>query len=572
MPESLKDAIKCFVLSLAVRESRIPQMEQSELFQRHNTMLIHISRFTFWQNTTRRLVDEYLKEIISRINSDNPSNKDSIYAELESTWYGSLKYAHIVENIKTYLPDGYEDEFMIPIVFDALKKFLPPAVKGIEVKAINSVTKEKLEYPRNSAKKIIAIGGNRLSRGFTLEGLTINYFTRVTNYSDGLLQMGRWFGYRPGYLDCCKIFTTQDSLDKFNSTTKCIEELEGEFKKMEEQGKDPQSFVLRVKKHPGTLRITRPSILKNAEEVRWSYQDSLEMTTKFGVKKEQIENVWDNFKMNIAPHFEEIKDDLLTFSADGGEVIKMLKNQPNNYDKQRINHMSMFIELCNEEGYLNDWTIALKVTGSSQQRSLSANHLNLKEGLVGKVKLARRSGPNKSEDDVKSFIHDGVYKASGKSANILSANSDMAILLSETKKEKAVENFYSYKTQQLQKKDSSLSYEDARAKAEKSTIPERYYREQMTDKQGLLIIYLFDSHYAFNQDGNNAKDEELRKKFEDYINVENIDLDIPLVGYAIGFPPMDDDPGGYYMQGDYELDTDEGEDEEGDEELPDDIN
>src|SRR5690606_36497057 len=111
------------------------------------------------------------------------------------------------------------------------------------------------------------------------------------------------FGYRPGYLDCCKIFTTQDSLDKFNSTTKCIEELEAEFIKMEEKGKTPENFVLRVKKHPGTLKITRPSILKNAKEVKWSYQDQLVTTTQLKVDKNSITDIWDNFKTNIAPKF-----------------------------------------------------------------------------------------------------------------------------------------------------------------------------------------------------------------------------------------------------------------------------
>ena len=55
LPESLKDAIKCFFLALAIREYRIPSMEKSELFQPHNTMLVHISRFTFWQKQNKGL-------------------------------------------------------------------------------------------------------------------------------------------------------------------------------------------------------------------------------------------------------------------------------------------------------------------------------------------------------------------------------------------------------------------------------------------------------------------------------------------------------------------------------------
>jgi hypothetical protein len=79
LPESLKTAIKCFIIALTIRETRIPSMVNSDLYQPHNTMLVHVSRFTFWQNTTKRLIDEYLNEIISKINNDKPYSPTSIY-------------------------------------------------------------------------------------------------------------------------------------------------------------------------------------------------------------------------------------------------------------------------------------------------------------------------------------------------------------------------------------------------------------------------------------------------------------------------------------------------------------
>ena len=82
---------------------------------------------------------------------------------------------------------------MVPIVFDAVIKFLPKLINDVEVKAINSDTGDSLRYTKSQPQKIIAKVGNRLSRGFTLEGLTVNYFVRTTNYSDTLFQMGRWF-------------------------------------------------------------------------------------------------------------------------------------------------------------------------------------------------------------------------------------------------------------------------------------------------------------------------------------------------------------------------------------------
>jgi hypothetical protein len=322
---------------------------------------------------------------------------------------------------------------------------------------------------------------------------------------------------------------------------------------MEEQNKDPKSFELRVRKHPGTLEITRPSILKNAKVVKWSYQDQLEMTTRFNVKKKQLEKTWNNFKSKIAPNFNSKKDDLLTFSTDGSSIIDILKNQANNFNSDTINQMSMFIELCNKQGLLNDWTVALKITGSAQ--TLRPELLSLNSGLVREVTLAKRSGPTLNSDDEKSFLNEGVFKATSKSANIMSSPKDMAILLSPEEKKAAHEAFYSNKANELLKMGKAKDEKEANELAAVfKTIPERYYREKLTEHQGILIIYLFDSHYAFNQEGNNSKDELLKNKFKNYIDKENIDLNIPLVGYAIGFPPMKKDPGGIYMQGDYDLD------------------
>lgn len=575
LPESLKIAIKCYIISLAIRQSRIPAMIHSDLYQKHNTMLIHVSRFTFWQNKTKELVSKYVDELITRLKNEKYQHSESIYEELKSLWYSEYGFAHIVENIKYYLPSGYEDEFMSPIVFDSLIPVFSEAIKGIEVKAINSFTKDTLEYPENVPKKYIAIGGNRLSRGFTLEGLTINYFTRVTNYSDALLQMGRWFGYRPGYLDCCKIFTTQDSLEKFHETTKCIEELENEFVKMEEQGKAPENFALRVKKHFGTLKITRAGILKNAVEVKWSFQDSLQMTTQLKADKKNIAGIWDNFKTNIAPKFDSVKgNDIAYYKTNSKQIIEILNSQPNNFNENDPEYMTKFIALCNKEGYLINWTVGIKLSGSSS-KTLSRQQLNFSESLDEKItgiQLAKRSGP-KNRNDIDLFLGKQLFRASSKSANIISSNEDMSITLSTAEIKDARENFYKFKSAEYSRKNKSWSKSQAEEKARShKTIPEKYYREKIKESEGLLMIYLFDSEIAFNQHSDTS--EEIQAVFKNYIDnndLEGLLKETPLVGYAIEFPSLEKDPGGIYLQGDYQLELDKQneEDEEFIEEITD---
>jgi hypothetical protein len=556
LPESLVEAILCFILSIAVRDSRKPQQLSSYLYQRHNTMLIHISRFTKWQNKTAELVEIYIRDIKARIENEKPSEPDSIYFKLKKIWF--RYYAEIIEKITDYLPEGYIDEFMVPIAFDSLIKYVPEAVQDIETLAINSSKNHELKYSKNNPRKIIAIGGNRLSRGFTIEGLTINYFVRSTNYSDTLLQMGRWFGYRPGYLDCCKIFTTQDSEEKFDSTTKCIEELEGEFRTMEDLGKSPNNFILKVRKHSGVLKITRQSILKNATAVRGSYQNRLVMTSKFDVRKEKLERVWDVFRNEIAPKFDpqkkEKSQDFFTFHSRGIEVINFL-NLENNIDRAERFSMIEYIQNCQVNGQLTDWTIAVKRGGRARKNEGKGILTAFESNLPGDVTMAIRRGPNKKpgeDSHRRQFLNNSVFMATGKSANIVSSPKDLSIQLTPAEKADAEKAFRDSKKKGFLRKISGISEKEAQEKADRINPPEKVYREKIKEHQGLLIIYMFDSYYSFNQKKNQDDAE-----FTQFVNDRGYNLNIPIIGYAIGFPPLENDPGGEYVRGDYDISEDD---------------
>ncbi len=566
IPVSLKESIICFILSIAIRESRKSKMIYSSTYNPNHTMLVHISRFTLWQNKTRDLISKFVSDLQMDLQNDSLSLPGSRYLYFEQIWY--KYYANIVESIDEYLPDGYVDKFLSPITFDSLKQYLPEAVLNLEVKAINSVTNDKIEYSQKYPKKIIAIGGNRLSRGFTLEGLTINYFVRSTHYSDTLLQMGRWFGYRPGYLDCCKLFTSRDSIHKFDLTTRAIEELELEFRKMEAKDKTPENFVLRVKKHPGALKITRPSILKNTIDVKWSYQDQLEQTTKFKLDKDKISNIWSIFIDQIVKNFEfkSGTDGFLTCRSDIQGIISILQLE-NNFDKTTCNGMIKFLELCETEKKLKNWTIAIKTTGTGGILKKETSK------LCQDIKLSVRRGPkqNKSKqatDYRRRFLEEKTFCASGKSANIISSGEDLSILLECEQKIAARKNFIREQTLFYKKKDPDWTDEMAFKKAKKTTIPERVYREKMSDQEGLFLIYLFDLHHVFLQkEKEKDKDEELDKMFKKY----NFDVNTPLIGYAIGFPPIEPDIGGVYVQGDYDLVMDEKDEGFSEGNLPEDL-
>ena len=103
---------------------------------------------------------------------------------------------------------------------------------------------------------MIAVGGDVLSRGLTIEGLTVSYFYRIVGAADTLLQMARWFGYRPGYEDIVRVWISPDVADQFRFVSDVSEELRAQIREMRELGKTPEDFGLMVRKHPETLAIT----------------------------------------------------------------------------------------------------------------------------------------------------------------------------------------------------------------------------------------------------------------------------------------------------------------------------
>ena len=509
IPKSLDEAIKCFIVSIAIRLSRRPELIQSKLFHPHNTMLIHISRFSDWQCKTKKLIIKKIDYLKNRLNNDTLSSSDSIFIEFERIWI--KYYADAVNNIREYLPENYDDEYLTRKTFLEVRDLLVSAINGIEVKAVNTVEKDILDY-ESGEKKYIVIGGNKLSRGFTLEGLTINYFIRNTNFADTLLQMGRWFGYRPGYLDCCKLFTTNDSFEKFDQCTWTIEELEEEFRMLSKAKKKPKDYATKVLTHPGALQITRPAILKNTIVEKWSFEDKLLQTTDLLINKNSIETSWNNFKSvyekyNDRFHFNDFrKAIILETDVNGLEDFLLSQSTFVDYPTDAI---LRFIRKCNEFNKLTNWTIAIKTTGSTE------NYLYKKDTkFTTDIQLIKRSSQEKGKYHVK-LLEKNIFKVSGGSSNILSGGRDMSMTLEEQEIINIEEEF--------------------KAKFKKNA-PEKAFREKMKPTDGLLVVFLMDLKEVF-------KGDNLKKKATNEI----IDLTKPLIGYAIGIPPIDAGLGEDYL-------------------------
>lgn len=263
LPPSLRKAIQSFILACAAREARGQGAQ-------HSSMLIHVTRFTLVQKEVHRQVEDVVQKMKLRIN--RRIDHEALLDELSSLWKSD--FVPTTEAITAKLTESEEKPSALPWA-EVLAK-LPDVLSDIDVRMVNGKAKDALDYAEESSKglKVIAIGGDKLARGLTLEGLCTSYFVRTTKMYDTLMQMGRWFGYRPGYIDLCRLYTTAELVEWFCHIADASEELREEFDAMAESGAIPRDYGLRVQSHP-VLLVTSPLKMRTAKNLQLSFSGDL---------------------------------------------------------------------------------------------------------------------------------------------------------------------------------------------------------------------------------------------------------------------------------------------------------
>ncbi|KGP73720.1 Z1 domain-containing protein [Pontibacillus yanchengensis] len=244
LPESLFEAVRLFVINIAIRSLRNQN--------KHNSMLIHISRFTDVHIKVRKIVEEYFEELQREINAYGKLTNPDQYS------YHMEAMHHTFNTVLNNIEFSYET---------VLKKICS-IVETIQIRDVHQKAKISLEYRDDIQTNAIVIGGLSLSRGFTLEGLSVSYFLRTTVYYDTLMQMGRWFGYRIGYEDLCRVYMTDDMNRKFSFIIDATKDLISRLNEMREENLTPEDFGLAVKLHPDSLlQVTARNKSKNTEDM-----------------------------------------------------------------------------------------------------------------------------------------------------------------------------------------------------------------------------------------------------------------------------------------------------------------
>lgn len=262
LPPSLVEAIDAFILACSARQVRGQGRD-------HTSMLVHVTRFNAVQREVYRQVEDHIRHMRQRIlrNIDN----EQIITRLKTLWNEDF-----VPTEKTVRAIDAGQAPSCGIEWREILAVFPSVISDIEIRMINGTAKDALDYTEHESTglKVIAIGGDKLARGLTLEGLCISYFLRASKMYDTLMQMGRWFGYRPGYLDLCRLYTTAELSEWFGHIADAAEELREEFDLMAASGATPREYGLKVQSHP-VLMVTSHLKLRSAKNLMLSFSGQL---------------------------------------------------------------------------------------------------------------------------------------------------------------------------------------------------------------------------------------------------------------------------------------------------------
>ncbi|WP_405555437.1 Z1 domain-containing protein [Streptomyces sp. NBC_01171] len=242
--DTLRRSIEYFWLVTAARRVR-------RRGNPHSTMLIHTSVNTAVHNSFKRPLEHLLRRTAESLDDMG------LRSRLRDLWDE--------ETARVPAEELGEKK----VAFDELEPELPGVLRNCRIIMDNSSSEDRLDY-ENGPVVAIAVGGNTLSRGLTLEGLSVSYFVRAVSAYDTLLQMGRWFGFRNGYADLPRIWMTDELAEWFRHLATVETEMRRDIDTYMTEAETPLTFAVRLRTHPA-LRVTAAAKMRDAVTAASSY-------------------------------------------------------------------------------------------------------------------------------------------------------------------------------------------------------------------------------------------------------------------------------------------------------------
>lgn len=372
IPDSLRRAIRVFCITRAIR---VLQGKS----RAHCSMMINVSRFNAIQSQVLGLVYAYLTEI-----------RDAVAV------HASLPPLEISDEVMADLEASFNEEFGDSgLNWHELLTVLNEGVQSIQVRTVN-MKGGKLDYSlhKTDGLHVIAIGGLALSRGLTLEGLTVSYLLRNATASDTLMQMARWFGYRPGYEEYCRLYLPQTSFDHYEFVDEATEELRSEIKRMQAARRTPRDFGLKVRQSPLAIRVTAANKMRTAEKLLIAQDYSARHIEGFALPNDESigtrnREAVEQFLTALGSPVETEKG-FTRWSGSGREVLGLLRQFRfgDHTDLAAISENSLFYDYFEDRvtDELSEWDIVLPMRQSGDAHLFAGQNIHLRSRDQGTVK------------------------------------------------------------------------------------------------------------------------------------------------------------------------------------------
>ncbi len=273
---SMRAAFLDFALATAARTHRSGEDAPA-------TMLIH----THHRKAVQNRLGQHLRTFVSEIRQSWRYDRISIRPEIISRWNELFRPVIASVDVSRDVP------------FEAIEQHVDRFFREhVPVLVLNSDSTDELDYEADPSLKAVVVGGNRLSRGLTLEGLMVSYYVRRTEYFDTLMQMGRWFGFREQYVDLTRIYTTSELAGWFRDLALAEEDLRREIARYEREKLTPRDFGPRIRSHPAMM-ITARDKMGSARIISQNYSGRLLQATAFRLN----DRAWLNSNLDAARQF-----------------------------------------------------------------------------------------------------------------------------------------------------------------------------------------------------------------------------------------------------------------------------
>lgn len=496
LPSSLERAIKSFILTCAIRRIR-------GHVKKHNSMLVHVALLVRWIDRVAYLVNEKTKEYKNAIQSEDATLLSELKELYETDFLPTTK--NVLDNL------DYTDIRIKEHTWEEVKKELKNAVLKIDVRSVHGTRSttnleyhniEEIDYNRHeNGLSVIAVGGSRLSRGITLEGLSVSYYIRTTRMYDSLMQMGRWFGFRPGYVDLCRLYTTNQIFEWFNHITMATEEMRNDFDEMTITHQRPKDFRLKIRNHHGLLTITSLNKMYFSEDIEISFSGENPQTYCLLKTKQAIENNFNALKTLIST---------IGFPAKENRVENKGKTRYLFYPNTNIEALCNFIDAYKiEQPSINNATLSDYIKTQSKGNKIKEWSIciisNTDEKVFIDYKGKTPRNERKSNESLATFElqHNNEVITMGCSVrNQQIGRGGEFYLISKNQIDQTGDRYFDLSKV---KDYSKMAYADIKA-------------QRQAEKKGLLLIYALDER-----------------------GTPNVNNGIPIVGYSLHFPRIDDE-------------------------------